>query len=238
MANYYFPEDLDSDEISHFVRFFAYNPGETSYIDSISTFMPGGGQNGMIGVTENFAYEDVRIMQNLLGAVGVGSMNIVGMAGKAINPKVEVLFRHADLRNFRFDFLFAPSSEGETKRVKDIIQSFRKHAHPTLINAESNPLWGEIGNLGNQIQFLRTGGLYQSPSEFIIKYYNKNENGQVTENKNLPLIGRSVMTGIEAIYTPDGMYSTFTNGYPVSVRLSMEFREMRIIDRKNVEDGF
>lgn len=238
MSRYYFPEDLNSDENSHYLVFNAYEPGSDTYTDSIALFMPGGGQNGMIGVTENFVYEDVRIMSNLLGAVGAGSMNIVGMAGKAINPKVEVLFRHADLRDFRFDFLLAPTSEGETRRIKDIVKTFRKHAHPTLINATSNPLWGEIGNLGNQIQFLRTGGLYQSPSEFIIRYLYKNDRGGFSENENLPKIGRCVMTGIETIYTPDGMYSTFLNGHPVSVRLSIAFKEMRIIDRDNVVDGF
>lgn len=237
MAKYHFPEDLDSDETKHYMVFYAIRPGETSFEDAIGTFIPGGGPNGQLEYSENYAYEDVKIMSNLLGSVGAGALNMVGMAGKTINPKVEVLFRNADLREYQFDMLFAPVSEKETQSLKNIIQTFRKHAHPELIGAASNPLSGYVGSLGSQARELSTGGIYNSPSEFIIKFYNIVNGGSV-ENKNMPMIARSVLTGMQTLYTPDGMYSTFRNGYPVSVRLSMRFREMRIIDRQNVVDGF
>jgi hypothetical protein len=57
------------------------------------------------------------------------------------------------------------------------------------------------------------------------------------ENDNIPRIGRCIIEGIDVNYTPQGEWSTFYDGQPTTLMLSMTFKEMRVIDRQNISEG-
>jgi hypothetical protein len=140
------------------------------------------------------------------------------LGGAPINPKVEVLFALTPQRQFNMEWLLAPKNEKESETVKRIIQTLRFHSAPEL-------------------SYIGAGGIgapsFIPPAEFDITFYNKG-----VENTNMPRINTCVLERIEVQYDPTGIYSTFRNGHPVGVRLSMAFRETEIIHKKRVLQGF
>ena len=108
----------------------------------------------------------------------------------------------------------APSSEHESESMKKIITNLRAYAAPKL----------EGGTLGMT---------FKSPCLFQIKFFHQKQ-----ENLNIPKIRACVLTDITVDYTPSGEWSTFRNGHPVSVRLALSFKEMEIIHRQFINDGY
>lgn len=137
------------------------------------------------------------------------------LAGYPINPRVEVLYSHTDLRSFRFELLLAPRNEQESMAIDKIIRTLRFHAVPEL-----DP---------------QTAGFtFIPPAEFDISFYNKG-----VENVKIPRINTCVLNVIEVDYAPtNGVYSTFSNGYPVAVRLSIGFTEVEPLHKARVAQGF
>ena len=126
------------------------------------------------------------------------------------SPGVEVLYRSTQLRQFQFGFLMAPKSEKESIAVESIIKTLRTFAAP-----------------------LDQGLQFRSPAEFEFKFYNK---GVI--NPHIPRIKRCVITNITSNFAPQGEWSTFRNGYPVGAYLQLDVKEMEIITRQAVEQGF
>lgn len=161
----------------------------------------------------------------LVGLVGAGSGAInnianefgdaasAGMAlgGTPINPMVEVLFSNTPQREFMFDFLFAPSTKAETQSLYNIIKTLRYEAAPTPVD---NVFW-------------------RAPSTFDLSFLH---NG--VENTSIPKIQECVLTQINVDYAPSGVWSTFTNGYPTTIRMTLFFRERHPNDRLQIGAGY
>lgn len=230
--NYVFPSDLGTNpQLGHYMGIAAYLPSGyglgsvgdngTAYGDVQDYwhfYIPGGA--GGTTFTQVHEYDDVKMARLAAGALGASSSAgvIPGAFSSPINPLVEVLFRNTQLREFQFTFSFSPSSEQEAETLKNGIQRLRYHSAPKI----------------------RTGGLlFQSPSEFLIGFYyspNGPTNWQI--NPNMPKIGKCVLRNVEVVYNNDGEYSTFENGMPVQVQLTLVFREMRIIDKNLINQGY
>ena len=52
------------------------------------------------------------------------------LSGTLFNPHTTLLFNSIALKNFSFDWVFAPKNEEESTQIKDIIKQFRKNALP------------------------------------------------------------------------------------------------------------
>lgn len=235
---YVYPIDLvQGDDYGHLIQFSAYSASSAATnlfsirekLDDFLLYTPGGGQNNLL-YSQTHEYDEVKMSR--LGAgiasaiVGVGGSDLVGQgvgaaAGlfrKAINPRIEVLFRSTELRTFDFSFMFAPQSFNEAQTLTRLLKQFRYHAAPRLTT----------GNF-----------LFESPSEWEISFYYKEPtNGQWVLNTKLPLIAKSVCARIDVDMNPDSEFSTFDNGVPVSSRLTMRFIEMEIIDKDRIAGGF
>lgn len=155
-------------------------------------------------------------------AAGIGALTssygeLAGTAAKImqrpINPAVEVLFSNTVLRSFVFEVLMAPRNAYESETIRKIVRTMKFHGAP------------ELGALG--------GLMWIPPAEFDITFFNKG-----TENLNILRINTCVLERIEIDYAPTGIYSTFRNGHPVAVRLSMAFRELEPIHKQRVTQGF
>lgn len=259
MARLVFPAYLGDEQNAHWMNIRAFNGDQ--HLDTISIFIPGGGQNGSMSWEQAHDYTDPKLARVALGMLGIspsGSGVIPGMLGGAINPKVEVLYRNTDLRKFQFNFLFAPASQEESESMEAIIKTLRYHSAPELVKGYGS-LWDAVTDIATglaggqmagpsrtpllddlrksyigsgQFDYLSTGGLFLAPSEFIIDFYS---NGQ--ENIHLPRIARCVIERIDVNYTPLGEFSTFSNGHPVSAMLTLVFREMKVIDKANIARG-
>jgi hypothetical protein len=174
------------------------------------------------GVVGGLVSDAVSVATGVTGGAGSSTAGAVSslieaapkLAGYPINPRVEVMFSNTRLRQFMFEVLMAPRNQKESETIQEIIKTLRYYSAP------------ELG-----------GGLsltWIPPAEFDITFYNKGE-----ENTKLPRINTCVLDRIDVDYAPHGgMYSTFSNGHPVSVRMTLAFTEIEVNHKLRVLQGF
>ena len=137
--------------------------------------------------------------------------------GRAQNPYMEVLFNAPELRQFTYNFTFAPRNKKETEDVQNIIKLFRFHMSPELRQDHN--------------MFLTL------PSEFDIYYMYLDGNGTAAENKYVNKISTCVLTNCTVDYTPGGV-KMHHDGSPVVIKMGLTFQEMDMITKDHVAEGF
>lgn len=143
---------------------------------------------------------------------GIGEF-VGKVSGTAANPKKEQLFRNVDFRTFSFNYQFFPRSKEEAQKVQAIIKTFKLHMHPEFKDASHF--------------------LYTYPSEFDIYYY---QNGQ--ENMNIHRHTSCVLTDMNISYTPQGILSTFEDGMPTQINVQLQFKELALLTKEAIADGY
>lgn len=138
---------------------------------------------------------------------------ILNKAGYVFNPQQQLLFEGIDFRTYQMSFTFSPVSREETKMVNDIIKTFRRYAAPTIVREAA-------------------GMFFIPPAIFEIQFRLDG-----TENRNLNKIEQSVITNIDVNYAPNG-WAAHDDGAPVQTTMTLSFKEIALIDRAKVEEGF
>lgn len=144
-------------------------------------------------------------MQTAPGGAAAGVM-----AGLAANPKKEQAFNQVDFRTFTFEYQFSPKSSAEASNVMNIIRAFKYHMHPEFTTKDAF--------------------LYIYPSEFDITYYFKNK-----ENLNIHRHTSCVLTEMNVNYTPNGLFTTFDDGMPTQINVTMTFKELLLLSKETIE---
>jgi hypothetical protein len=129
--------------------------------------------------------------------------------GLAANPKKEQVFKGVNFRDFTFDYQFFPRNQAEAQTVQNIIHQFKYHMHPEFKDPNSF--------------------LFVYPSEFDISYY---QNGE--ENPNLHKHASCVLTDMNINYTPNGVFSTFDDGSPTQINVTLSFRELALVTKEKI----
>lgn len=162
---------------------------------------------------------------NLLGTAGAIATNIAlsktpGVAGAlsaasglAPNPMKEQVFKNVNFREFTFDYQFSPRNSTEAANVREIIRLFKLHMHPEYKDK-------------NNFVFI-------FPSEFDIYYY---QGG--TENLNMHRHTSCVLKNMSVNYTPNGVFSTFDDGMPTQINVTLSFLELAILTKDQILDNF
>ncbi len=151
-------------------------------------------------------------LTNLLtsGGSGDAKAQVEASQGIAQNPMKEVMFEDMDFRSYNFDYTFSPKNAAESAQLLMIISTLRYYALPELA----------LGRL-----------YFIFPGVFRFTFYTGD-----TENIWIPRIGTSVVTRIAVDYSPNGrVWSSFSTGAPVFIRLSMSIKEIEIVDRTRVD---
>lgn len=140
---------------------------------------------------------------------GLGApADLIGATAKVgLNPFKEVLFQSVDFRSFSFKYRFLPKNQKEADTVKNIIDLFKYHMHPELSK--------------NKLFFIY-------PSEFQISYIYKNK-----QNEYFHRFKPCVLESLDVTYGGE-QYSSFTDGRPTEVNMSMLFRETEILTKQQV----
>ena len=141
---------------------------------------------------------------------GDASGMISKLTKTAVNPVKEQVFKSVEFRTFTFNYTFAPRSSTESQNCLNIIQQFKFHMHPEF---------------KDQDQFL-----YIYPSEFDISYYNNNK-----QNDKIHHHTSCVLTDLALNYAPQGTYSTFADGTPTQIEMTLTFRELGKLDKANIQ---
>ena len=110
-------------------------------------------------------------------------------------------------------FTFTPYSQQETEQVRKIIQMFRQNAAPRIVTEAA-------------------GMFFVPPSSFTLDFL---FNGQ--KNPYVTTVAESVIESIDVNYSPNG-WSTTDDGAPVQTILTMSFKEIELIDRTKIKDGY
>ena len=159
------------------------------------------------GMAVNMALQVAKIPSILPGLGGI--TDIVQLAGKVkTNPFREVFFEGIDYRKFNFKYKFMPKSETEVKAIYNIIDKFKEHMHPEIAGG---------------------GAFFLYPSEFeIAYYYNNKENGYFNKIATCALTDMAVEYGGDQI-------STFSNGAPTEINVTLSFRELELITKESIK---
>ena len=154
---------------------------------------------------------------------------ISSVTGAVRNPRREQLFESVGMRTFEFAFNLFPKTEKESHEVMEMIKLFRFHAYPEIVPNQA---------------------FYRFPSEFQIsfidlKYPTNNpfqtpgSNGVVAkENQWLNRIARCALTNVVVEYFPLDAMSTFSDGAPTIVNMTLTFTEMEALSRNHIKAGF
>ena len=194
-----------------------FQPPADVFNTSISLYMP---------ETVNFSYDATYNSDQTV----VGSLPLIGaIAGKlfnneavkaalykggfVFNPQQQVMFSGIDFRKYQMDFVFTPYSAQEAATVNNIIKAFRRAASPTKIK--------------------EAAGLFFNPPSVVEVDFTFN--GKT--NKNLNKIKRSVLESVKVDYAPNG-WAAYQDGQPVQTKMTLEFMELELVTRADIENGF
>ena len=133
--------------------------------------------------------------------------------GLALNPLNQLLFDSIDFRTYQLAFTFTPYSQQEAEDVKKIIKVFKEASLPKITDAAF-------------------GMFFIPPSTFNIEFL---YNGKT--NTGISRVTESVIESIDVNYAPNG-WSAHTDGAPVQTTLTMNFKEIELVDKKKVAQGF
>lgn len=130
--------------------------------------------------------------------------------GKIQNNRTEMAFEGIGRREFSFEFRLLPNNAKEAATIEKIVTAFRYHAMPEV---EGSDL---------------TGRTMIAPSTFDIEYF---------PNTHLHKISTSVLQSVSVNYGGDRP-QFFDDDHPVETQLSLGFKELEIITKERIEDGF
>ena len=145
----------------------------------------------------------------ILGALGVNvtpeSLLSRGF-GVIPNSNVELLFNNVTLRDFQFSWRMSPRDEQEALEVKRIIRFFKQGMAAKTMKSQA----------GDRTLYLGT------PNIFRLQY--RTASGKIIEGVNR--IKPCAVVGCAVNYTPDGQWSAYDEGQPVSCTISIQMKEL------------
>lgn len=123
-------------------------------------------------------------------------------SGQILNPNMELLFNGVTLRSFKFSFKMTPRNEREAQEIRTIIKSFKLNMAP---KAQSDV-------------FLKT------PNVFQLSYRKGDQ-----LHPYLNMFKQCFLTDMSVNYTGEGIYSTYSDGSPISYVMDLGFKELEPI---------
>ena len=152
------------------------------------------------------------ILAKLAGSA-VGAPNLMTRAtGQVLNPNMEVVFKGPQIRQFDFDFQFAPRSMSEAQQVKQIIRTMKQHAMPK----------GDSG-----------GGFFIKSPDIFMLAYKKGGAAHPFLNVMKPMALQSISMN----YTGSNTYSTFHDGTPTIMTMKLSLQELNPIYFEHYDEG-
>ena len=198
---------------------------------SFLTALTKSGLNNLPGVGGNLEFNDIS-----------GSTR-----GIVMNPNTELLYDSPELREIGMTWKLVPKNIKEARIVKSIVNAFRDASLPSY-GDKDNPMpdWGRAEGEGGR--GLRNG--YNDPDKsdtyvlsgenfvhvpWLCKFTFMNGN---ETHYHVAQFKPCAISKVRVSYTPDGMYSTYSDGSPVATELSLNFIESKLIFKGEVAKGY
>ena len=175
------------------------------------------GADTMQSVTTALDEIDVGLKVAALGLIDVAAPGAKALAqietGRAITPKMELMFSGLGRREFSYEFTFIPKSPQEADVVKRIVYQFKYHMASDFLE----------GSGQREMEI---------PSTFDIQYQYLGK-----ENESLNRISTCVLESVNVAYGGD-RFQTYAEGVPQQTKLSLKFKEMEIITKSRIAEGY
>lgn len=133
--------------------------------------------------------------------------------GQITNNRTEMKFEGIDRRSFSFSFKMTPKSKQESENIKNIVNLFRFHAMPEF-----------LGGRGSRTMI--------APSTFDIKYMHKGG-----EHTFMNKISTCLLESVTVNYGGDRT-QFFDNNAPVVTEISLTFKELELITKERIAEGY
>lgn len=143
------------------------------------------------------------------GATGATAAKSI-IQGRTTNNRTEMKFEGIDRRAFQFSFRLLPRSEEEAKQIQQIVKMFRLHSMPSFYGGDA------------------LGRTLVAPSTFDIEY---------NPSHTLHKISTSVLEAVDVKFGGERP-QFFRDGQPVETELTLSFKELDIVTKEKVAQGF
>ena len=127
--------------------------------------------------------------------------------GRVLNPNAEMLFQGPAIRDFAFEFQMIARSEDEGKTIRKIIRFLKLGMAPKFRNTT----------------------FIANPDVFQLEYKNGMGKNDMLKTVNQFSPGGLALTNINVDYAPSGYWSAYQDSQPVTVKMSLNFTELRPI---------
>ena len=191
--------------------------GVTAMMEAIKGTFKNIDQNTLTSLNTYVAAQAVSALGANVSAQGL----LTRSTGQVLNSNLELLFQGVNLRSFPFTFEFAPRSEAEAYQVKQIIRTFKQSMSPRSGGAGS----GTNTNAGLFVS---------SPKVFQLEYKSGNNS-----HPFLNVFKPCALSDISINYTGSNTYTTYADGTPVHITMSLTFKEINPVyfEDYNTEQG-
>lgn len=171
------------------------------------------------GLTKGTA--TAKLLSETLQQTNFGNFSVndifAGITGEIFNPNTEVLYKGPQMRGFILDFKMVPESDTEARNIKDIIKTFKYAVLPEFGNASSDGIATFVKVPAIADVTFMSGG---------------------RPNENVSQFKPSALTDLDISYTPDGAWATYRDGTPVATNLRATFKELKMVYREEIEQGY
>ena len=134
--------------------------------------------------------------------------------GKVLNPNAEILFQGPVIRDFAFSFQMVARSEEEGREIRKIIKFLKMGLAPKF----------------NNTVFL------ENPDVFTLQYKNGSQDNDFIKNVNQFSPGGLALTTMNVDYAPSGYWSAYRDSQPVSIKMDLNFTELRPLYQQDHEE--
>ena len=139
--------------------------------------------------------------------------------GQVVVDRMEMAFKGIDKRKFSYTFKMIPRSAKEAEEVKHIINMFKAHMLPEMVDGNDR------------------GRLMTYPSTFDIQYmYAEQENQYLNKVSTCYLESMDVDYGGDRYYTHE--YIDNVGAPPTETSITLQFGEIDLITREKAVEGF
>jgi len=164
-----------------------------------------------VGGVKNLIIEQAMEAASGTSFAGVDVGGVAKFATKRVqNPRVNTLFESNSMRTFSFNFKLIASSAQEYQVIDAIHTLFQAAIY-------AQPVKGSI----NSLHF---------PPTTEVRFLFKGK-----ENPNIPKIHKTYLTGMSSTYNSSAN-SWRTNGEPLEADFSLNFQEIRVLTRDDIEE--
>ena len=143
--------------------------------------------------------------------------------GEVITPRMELMFESVGRRAFTYTFIFIPKSEREAQEVEKIVYAFKEAMHP------------EVEDQATSFRSMKI------PDTFDIKYMaGGGRNAFLNKISSCFLSSMDVQYGADRFtaYPPAKSRSGEFGSPPQKTQLTLNFSELDILTKKDIQDGF